>query len=149
AGIEFTQLWFPPRVSSLNDIVAETLGAAVGISLWIIAGQRVTTLLRQLWSALAVDGWAARVLPVYLGVLMLLHSWPLDLTIRPSDLWHKYQAGRIHLIPFVVAQPPWDMAAKQLRTVLLFLPVGLLLARLQSSLWRQWGAWLRVLLIGV
>src|SRR5262249_9003817 len=42
ASIEFAQLWFPPRVSSVNDIFAETIGGAAGALLWAAAGQRMT-----------------------------------------------------------------------------------------------------------
>src|SRR5260370_19716 len=40
-AIEFAQLYFPPRTVSLNDIAVETLGAAAGTFLWLIAGQRI------------------------------------------------------------------------------------------------------------
>jgi len=32
--IEFTQIFFPPRTVSLNDIYAEALGTFIGVSLW-------------------------------------------------------------------------------------------------------------------
>ncbi len=40
--IEFTQLFFPPRTVSINDIIAETIGAVAGISLWWFIGQLVS-----------------------------------------------------------------------------------------------------------
>ena len=52
AAIEFTQLYFPPRNTSINDVVAETLGGAIGILGWMLAGQRVTDYLRRLWGQL-------------------------------------------------------------------------------------------------
>ena len=41
AAIEFTQIFFPPRTVSLNDIIAETLGTIIGIVLWWSTGRRV------------------------------------------------------------------------------------------------------------
>src|SRR6185436_4783818 len=41
-GVEFTQLFFPPRTVSLNDIAAELLGTATGIALWWAAGERAS-----------------------------------------------------------------------------------------------------------
>jgi glycopeptide antibiotics resistance protein len=150
ASVEFAQLWFPPRVSSLNDIVAETGGAAIGIMFWVLVGQYLTTWLRQTWASLVQDDWAARLLPVYVGVLLLIHAWPLDLTIRPADLWHKYRAGNVHLLPFAtIAEHPWETVSKQIHTVLFFVPIGLLLARLQRPEWRLWQQWPKVLASGV
>ena len=46
-GVEFTQLWFPPRTVSQNDIVAESLGAVAGSLLWLAVGQIFTDWIRS------------------------------------------------------------------------------------------------------
>src|SRR5206468_9286760 len=51
-AVEFTQLFFPPRTVSLNDILAETLGTCVGIAVWGYAGER----LAQLWMEVQSGG---------------------------------------------------------------------------------------------
>ncbi|HEY8503441.1 MAG TPA: VanZ family protein, partial [Gemmataceae bacterium] len=33
-AVEFAQIYFPPRTVSVNDIVAETAGAVLGVALW-------------------------------------------------------------------------------------------------------------------
>ena len=38
-GVEFTQLFFPPRTVSLNDIVAEFIGTTLGIGVWLVWGR--------------------------------------------------------------------------------------------------------------
>lgn len=48
--LEFLQLYFPPRTSSLDDIVAESIGAVVGIVLWVAAGRRLTRGARAAWA---------------------------------------------------------------------------------------------------
>src|SRR5207244_2953817 len=37
--LEFTQLWFPVRTVSRNDIVAEMLGACLGTIAWLAVGE--------------------------------------------------------------------------------------------------------------
>ncbi len=80
AAIEFTQLWFPPRVSSLNDVLAETPGAVIGATTWAIAGRRLTEYARSVWVAWGPDNLAVKCLPGYLFLLVLIHVMPLDLT---------------------------------------------------------------------
>jgi len=60
AAIEFTQLWFPPRVSSLNDVLAETIGAVIGATTWVIAGQRLTDYARSVWVAWGPENFAVK-----------------------------------------------------------------------------------------
>ena len=91
ASIEFTQLWFPPRVSSLNDVLAETSGGVIGTLLWIAVGQRVTEYARMVWTSWGPENLAVRLLPVYLLVLIVIHVLPLDLTLRPAELYHKWE----------------------------------------------------------
>src|SRR5438034_3586225 len=63
-GVEFTQLFFPPRTFSLNDIVAEIIGSALGIALWLSAGERVT----RLWAEVQQGGAASG------GALIILYT---------------------------------------------------------------------------
>lgn len=135
-AIEFTQLWFPPRTVSLNDIGAESSGAAVGVVGWLCLGRRITVWARATWTALGRREWAARVLPGYLAFLVLVHVMPLDLTISPVEIWHKYKEGRIILRPFGNANAVGlaVVATKQLWNVAYFAPVGFLLANVRG--WR-------------
>jgi VanZ family protein len=45
--VEFTQLFFPPRTVSLNDIVAEIMGSAIGTGIWFFSGERLVWLWQQ------------------------------------------------------------------------------------------------------
>jgi len=38
-GIEFTQLFFPQRTVSQNDVFAETLGGLLGVAAWLLWGR--------------------------------------------------------------------------------------------------------------
>ena len=41
-AIEFTQLFFPPRTVSLNDILAEIIGSALGVVGWLMFGRSLS-----------------------------------------------------------------------------------------------------------
>ena len=134
ASVEFTQLFFPPRVSSFSDVAANTLGTSAGIMGWLAIGQPLTGWLRRSWTLLAERGISAQLLPGYLAFLFFVHAIPLDLTIRPSDLYHKYKEGRVRLIPFSgELTKPEALLRKTIWTTTLFLPVGVLLVRLPGS----------------
>ncbi len=149
ASVEFVQLFFPPRVSSLSDIVANTLGTAAGVVVWLAIGQPLTAWLRRMWTLLAERGLSAQLLPGYLAFLAFTHVMPLDLTITPADLYHKYKEGRVNLVPFAgdLAKPE-ALLRKTIWTATLFLPVGVLLARLPGPGWRKGRSWPRVLAAG-
>lgn len=149
ACVEFSQLFFPPRDSSLSDIAANTLGAASGILTWLACGQPLTGWLRRMWTRLAERGLSTQLLPAYLVFLFFVHAIPLDLTIRPADLYHKYKDGRVQLVPFVAAMTnPDAFIRKTIWTVLLFVPVGVLLARLPGPGWCKGRSWPRALAAG-
>ncbi len=86
-GVEFSQQFFPPRTVSLNDLIAELLGAASGILLWQIAGKRLT----RLGVEVAVGG------PNAMRALMVLYAlgylaislFPYDFLVSASEVSGK------------------------------------------------------------
>jgi glycopeptide antibiotics resistance protein len=133
-GIEFTQIWFPPRTVSLNDIAAESAGGAIGAAVWAVAGAAVTARARAAWSALGRRELAARLLPIYLAFLVLIHVMPLDLTISPVEVWRKYKEGHIVLVPFTAPVGRMQQLSKLLWDAVYFVPLGVLLAGLRGRL---------------
>ena len=127
ALVEAAQLWFPPRHPAKADVIAQTLGNAVGMGLWILAGQPLTD-----WTRRRLRGpRAGRVvwlLAIYAAGLLFYSLLPLDLTIRPGDLWDKYKAGQVSLVPFGRWQ--WNVASiyGAARDVAVFFPIGVLAA---------------------
>ncbi len=76
-GMEFAQLYFPPRTVSLNDIAVESLGAVLGATLWLAAGQRATEWLRRLTTITGLEGLAGRLLPAYVFFVLAIQLMPL------------------------------------------------------------------------
>lgn len=145
AAIEFFQLWFPARTTSVNDVAAETLGGVLGVAAWLAFGQGGTQRVRAAWAGLGPGDWAAKALPFYLLFLVIAHGMPFDLTLSPWQIYHKYTSGREIDAPavgaFVSLYPhPSVIAEKTLQHIVYFLPVGVLLARLPGDRWRRPGA---------
>lgn len=84
---EFAQLYFPPRTVSQNDLIAESIGTALGIALWFGAGPR----LFALWRGLLAGGHAAHRSLLVLFVLgyLALSFFPYDLLVSSAELRHK------------------------------------------------------------
>jgi glycopeptide antibiotics resistance protein len=145
AAVEFTQLWFPPRVSSVNDIVAQTMGAMLGILIWLTAGQRLTNWVRSAWRDAEEGILAARLLPGYLILLLLITCLPFDLALSPAELYHKYRDGHFLLVPFIAhGRDLFQALARDFWNVAMFLPLGLLLERLPALGRRGWRSVLAV-----
>ncbi|WP_173062524.1 VanZ family protein [Sulfurimicrobium lacus] len=126
-AIEFVQIFFPPRTVSLNDIYAETIGATVGVFLWWLVGASVTRWYLGWRAAEGPMGFAQRLLYGYLFLLFGYNLLPLDLTISPAEIYHKWHAGRIFLIPFISGQT--ELVPRlygYLTDVLIWIPAGLL-----------------------
>lgn len=124
-SIEFAQLWLPPRVPSPNDMAAESIGATLGVALWLACGQAATEWFRSLGGSDRASSRIARLAAIYVAGFVLYSWMPFDLTIRPAEIYHKYREGRICLVPF--AQFRFDCAdCVSLATdALLYVPVGM------------------------
>lgn len=71
-GIEFTQLFFPQRTVSQNDIFAETLGGFIGVLAWWMTGRRFIDWLQSWQRNHARAALAERLAWTYLvGVVVL------------------------------------------------------------------------------
>jgi glycopeptide antibiotics resistance protein len=126
-AIEFTQIQFPPRTVSQNDIFAESLGALVGIGFWWWKGEAIWAWVGRWRDARGVTGVTEYLLWFYLGGLFLYNVLPLDLTISPVEIYHKWQDGGVNLIPFAY---PVEGVVEQIYAivtdVVIWVPVALL-----------------------
>jgi len=103
-GIEFSQLYFLPRTVSLNDILAECVGGAIGIGAWLLAGDRFT----KWWRRLAARGRPRRraihLLTGYVVALVLYQLFPFDLILSADEMSVKLQQGKLTLLPLADLQ---------------------------------------------
>lgn len=131
-GIEFTQLYFPQRTVSQNDIAAESLGTLLGISAWWLVGARFLTW-HSSWLGIAeTTDLTERIAWVYLAIVLAYNVLPLDLTISAVEIFHKWREGKVVLIPFSDLPADPAFAIYEIVTdVLLWVPL--------TFLWRYRG----------
>ena len=92
-AVEFAQLFFPPRTVSQNDLIAETIGTALGIAAWLFAGPRLLSLAHRLswggahtWQALAA---------LYAIAYVAYGLFPFDFLLSTAELQAKLtESGR-------------------------------------------------------
>jgi glycopeptide antibiotics resistance protein len=140
-AIEFTQLFFPQRTVSQNDIFAEAVGGVLGVLAWWGTGRRFVEWLTGWQRFHSRAALAERFAWVYLAGLLVYNVLPLDLTISVVEIFHKFQEGKLNLIPFgrLPAEPAY--AIYEVATdALIWVPLALLW-RLDGtrSAWRVWG----------
>ncbi|MBN8764160.1 MAG: VanZ family protein [Thiobacillus sp. 63-78] len=140
-GIEFTQLFFPQRTVSQNDIFAETLGGLIGVLAWWLTGARFVDWLQAWRHDHARAALAERLAWTYLAGVVVYNVLPLDLTISLVEIFHKWRDGMVVLIPFGDLPHDPAMAVYEIATdALIWTPLALLW-RLDGtrSAWRAWG----------
>jgi glycopeptide antibiotics resistance protein len=130
-AIEFGQLWMVGRTTSQNDIVAESFGGLLGAFAWVILGRTLMSWLGRFLSATRPREHVERMLEAYLVIVGTYMLMPLDLTLRPAEIFEKWKTGKINLIPLadIAAEPRG--AIELLGDTLLLVPLGMLVA-----LWR-------------
>ena len=132
-SIEFTQVYFPSRTVSLNDMAAETIGAGLGVAAWWMFGGALTAQIVTGALMLRTTSWLERVLGIYLCGLVLWALLPLDLTLSPVEIYTKYKTGNLILTPFLFHQATWGATASGfLPEIARWVPVGLLCRQLRS-----------------
>jgi glycopeptide antibiotics resistance protein len=132
--IEFSQNWFPPRVPSLADVVAQFMGAAAGLVGWWLFGTRFNRALAEFLSNTRSNSRFELLLLAYLVGLIVYSLAPLDLTLHPIELFRKYRDGRIQFVPFAPHVGSGEMLFQNiLPHLLLFVPVGLCSATFRSA----------------
>jgi glycopeptide antibiotics resistance protein len=140
-GIEFTQLFFPQRTVSQNDILAEGLGGLIGVLAWWATGSRFVDWLLSWQHTHARAALAERLAWLYLAGVLIYNVLPLDLTISAVEIFHKWRDGNVNLIPFGRLQDDAAYALYEVATdALIWTPLALLW-RLDGtrSAWRAWG----------
>nr|NJM02122.1 VanZ family protein [Desulfobacula sp.] len=97
---EFLQLFFSTRIASVNDIVAQVIGEGFGIFCWFVFGK---TLVQAFLHFVGTRSFSYRLQFIfwgYLAIVMIYSIMPLDLSLNPTDIYHKWKTGYINIIPF-------------------------------------------------
>jgi VanZ family protein len=142
-AVEFTQIFFEPRTVSLNDLLAETIGAAIGVSVWLFGRWRIV----RLGLDFARGGRASvlAALAVFSVGYALLSLFPYDFVISRAELADVLgsRGGRF----FALGCEDWlRCAALSLAETLSIAPLGVLLVLLYPG---RRLVWMFVLGIGV
>lgn len=129
SGVEFAQQFFPPRHISLNDIQAQIVGAIAGLVAQRVWGAPVSHWLEGWWQQEQSADRLIRTLKLYLVVFTGYSLLPLDLTISPVEIYHKWSEGRVVMIPFAGLRGSLaDKAYECLSDMAVWVPVGVFLS---------------------
>ena len=150
ASVEFAQLYVPVRTCAGSDVLAQTIGSAMGMLIWLVCGQWLTDEIRK---ATTGSGAAGRFLVGYVLLLGFIQALPLDLTLSPANAYRKFRDGKVRAIPFgefrsETGERAWERAAGLLKLAGLYLPAGLLAGCLPGRFWSRDNV-CRVLLVAI
>lgn len=98
--LEFTQIYFPPRTVSQKDLLALSLGGLIGATAQLRWSGLVGQWLETLWREEQGRSGLVKFLHLYLLVVLWFSILPLDLTVSVVEIYHKWTAGRLILVPF-------------------------------------------------
>ncbi len=121
-AIEFTQIFFPPRTVSLNDIIAEIIGTALGIVLWPVFGMRLAHLVRAISQGGKIAHYA--VLVVYVLAYAALSLFPYDFLLTYEEWQTHLASDKVGwlFVPSCGGGCVWKLIPE----ILVFAPMGIL-----------------------
>ncbi|MBX3441590.1 MAG: VanZ family protein [Planctomyces sp.] len=123
---EVAQAWIAARTSSRSDVVCQLAGSSAGVLGWLVIGATLDRWITGFRTAHRSPDRLRACLALYFAGFVVVQLIPFDVTIHPVDLWHKFQNGRISLVPFQNVSPTADGLFGLLQLFLLTLPLGLL-----------------------
>jgi VanZ family protein len=98
--LEFSQVFTANRSASIHDIIAQAIGAVIGLTAWLLAGEPLCRWIRGLSGNLGRAGFARRILWAYAGALVFYELMPFTPTISASQIMARFNHGMINLVPF-------------------------------------------------
>ncbi len=121
-AIEFTQIFFPPRTVSLNDIIAEIIGTVLGIALWLLFGGRLVHLVRTIFQGGTMARYA--VLIAYALAYAALSLFPFDFLLSNGELQAHLASDKVGWLfaPSCGAGCTWKLIPETIATT----PLGIL-----------------------
>jgi len=98
-SLELCQAFTPYRTASFVDVLAETLGAAIGVCLWRARTDALDARLSAAIVSVTQASLPCRLLFGYCLLFAIAWLLPLDFTLRPREIADKYMHQRL-LLPF-------------------------------------------------
>lgn len=147
-GVEFTQIFFPPRTVSLNDLIAESVGSVIGLMLAAWYSDWFKILLQAIFSN--PRRLALRLLEAYLAGYVAFSLFPYDILLSGVELEQKLRGDNWGWLLAGDPQGKIVIALKALSEIILTLPFGMFLGYRsvrQSTTFKQ-AIWLGILLGG-
>ncbi len=92
-AVEFTQQWFAPRTVSLNDLIAESIGTLIGLSLWSFAGTRIGRLADDF-----IRGGRQSLVAALVGyglIYLALSLFPYDFVLSAHELRWRLESENL------------------------------------------------------
>jgi VanZ family protein len=124
--VEFLQVFFPPRTTSQNDLLAEVLGSATGVALWAACGRRAARLVDDIHSSGYIALRAA--LNAYTAAYVLLAFFPYDFVVSGAEFAARLEGGSVHALVAPACGGILRCGAKLGVEVALLVPLGALLS---------------------
>lgn len=132
-SIEFTQLFFPPRTVSLNDLIAETIGTGLGILIWLFWGRYFLKLYRQIALGSLLSVQAAIIF--YVLIYLALSLFPFDFATSLTELDARLASDSVALFvaPAWCGESGLRCVIKLLVEMLLLMPLAALFSLLRYT----------------
>ncbi len=148
-AVEFTQLFYPPRTVSLNDLIAESLGTVIGVLVWQFFGAYFSRLYHHLLRGSLLSAQAAIVF--YLLIYIALSLFPYDFVTSIAELKTKIANGNDAVVMsfWLCSEAPVRCGIKLISEVVVLMPLGLLFCYVPNLKHRKTMAILVGLFLGV
>ncbi len=130
-GLELLQASVVWRTASVVDVVAETLGAVVGLATWRAASTYVDRAVASARALVARASAVDRALLAYAALFAVAWLVPFDFTLRPMEIADKFAHKRL-LLPFTPS--PDALSASALLTIAIAsVPLGITALRFRGQ----------------
>lgn len=124
--VELAQHWSTGRVASVYDVLAQALGAAIGIAAWAAVGEWFTLNVAAAWQARTTEGRAAQLLWAYLPVVLMFAVLPVGMPVTsPKQLYDHFRDGKLSMVPFADCVTWGDVLRDAVAGMVLFIPAGM------------------------
>lgn len=140
-GVEFAQIFVEPRTVSQNDLIAEGIGSAIGVGLFVFLGSQLV----WLWRGLAHGGRRSitAMALVYLIAFVLLSMFPFDFVLSPEEFRWRLASDNQGWLLAGSCGGSMRCIAGLIADALVVVPLGVLFGILRPRM-----TWQRAFLIG-